>query len=89
MSIGSENLSNFVILTETKVITHISIAVLIKCKISLKFYNFVIVNLDHCSLPLVLKIVIKSIKRGVGLGFMLGALEALWGFQPGIGVCGP
>ena len=43
MSIGSENLSNFVILTETKVITHISIAVLIKCKISLKFYNFVIV----------------------------------------------
>ena len=39
----------------------------------------VIVNLDHCSLPLVLKTVIKSIKGGVGLGFMLGALEALWG----------
>ena len=50
---------------------------------------FVIINLDHCNVPLVLKIVIKSIKGGAGLGFMLGALEALWGFQPGIGVWCP
>ena len=50
MSTGSENLSNFVIINDTKVITQISIAVLIKCKILLKFYNFVIVvqSLKSC-----------------------------------------
>ena len=50
MSTGSENLSNFVIINDTKVITQISIAVLTKCKILLKFYNFVIVvqSLKSC-----------------------------------------